>query len=111
MSVINTTSDVKIFGLQNSECNICDEKLWPPFVMWNGKTNHIFICRECCNIKEALMADLVQAAAIAEINRLGYGDITLVRKSRKEVEETASSKLGYQTFADLRHARMKGDDL
>jgi hypothetical protein len=79
-----------------TKCSICAELLLPPFLEWNC-TSDLFICIECCRKhKNGLIADLVQAAAIAELrNALGprRRDQTLVRRSVKEVNEYAQRRL------------------
>ena len=88
MSVVTTKSDVS-FCSPDDRCNICDSKLWPPFLKWRAHTN-ILICGSCCqNIRPGLTADLIQLSAIVEMNRLGHGyyrDQTLVRKDKKKAE-------------------------
>ena len=117
MSVVNTKFSFSISSPED-KCSVCDAKLWPPFVEWHGHTN-IFICGECCDIRHSLMADLIQCAAIVEINRFEhFRGTTLVRELTKKVEEADEKKNSPEfrfqkraPFADIKAARerMKGD--
>jgi hypothetical protein len=53
-----------------------------PCHYWDGEPE-LFICSGCCHrIKNGLVADMVQVAAIVDLIRLGYRDAVLVRENR-----------------------------
>ena len=95
MSVINTRTGIT-FSDADSRCNCCGERLWPPFVEWHCSNEHIFICGECaCRIKKGLMADLIQCAAIVDLQKLYGGSVTLVRSDVKKIEDQERKDLGH----------------
>lgn len=82
MSVITDRYSGESFSSSKPDtvCIICKEKLWGAFVEWHG--TDLFICAPCCRkIKNGLMADMVHAAAIADLRDLGYHGQTLKRES------------------------------
>jgi hypothetical protein len=86
MSVVLTRHDWLHPG-HDARCSVCDEGLWPPFVLWHAM-HELYFCSRCCaNLRTGLMADLIQVGAISELQQLGYGSTTLERKGIKEVEE------------------------
>ena len=86
MSVILSKEDRMSYRKPDTVCTICSKKLGLPYVEWHG--TDLFICAPCCRtIKRGLMADMVQAAAIAELHDLGYRGNTLVRTTRQQVED------------------------
>ena len=88
MAVITTRGSLYDLHTGGSNCSVCNDKLQAPFVAWmctEGPVGDLFFCGTCCRkIKNGLMADMIQVAAIAEINALGdvgsyYSGQTLVR--------------------------------
>lgn len=84
-----------------NRCSFCDTKLRPPFVVWDcmpSSEADLLICGPCCRkIKNGLMADLVQVAAIAELHDLGYRGMTLDRRSHREVSEELATMFGVRS--------------
>jgi hypothetical protein len=68
---------INLEGYKAEYCTFCDGVLAYPFVYYSPK---VFICRECCrDDRKGLMADMVQVAAITEMNNLITGNCTLIR--------------------------------
>jgi hypothetical protein len=83
MSVILSKENRMSSRKPETKCFECHRALGYPFVEWNS----LFICAPCCGrIKNGLLADIVQAAAIADLHDLGYRGVTLVRTSINTVE-------------------------
>ena len=79
----------------DTPCTICNKRLRLPYVEWQG--TDLFICAPCCRtIRRGLMADMVQAAAIADLHDLGYREQTLIRStwSRVNAAERAEECAG-----------------
>ena len=70
-------------------CNVCGVRLlWHPWIEWHGRENFA-ICGSCVGkIKTGLMADLIQCAAILDMQKL-YRDCTLERQNVKPIEDRA----------------------
>ena len=85
VELTRTGLDAKMY--LNDPCTCCGEKLWPPFMVWRGKTD-IFICGECAeNIKDGFMADLIHITAVRQLQRSRPGaGFTLVRTSVQTLE-------------------------
>ena len=84
MSVILSRENRMSCRKPETRCFECHGHLGYPFVEWND----LFICAKCCRrIKNGLMADIVQVAAIAELHSLGYRGNTLVRTTEQQVED------------------------
>ena len=67
-------------------CSACGEDLGFPYVRWLGH-REINFCGKCCrNLKRGLVADLIQAAAIEDMQSLGYYNFTLLRGTIKTAE-------------------------
>ena len=95
MSVTNTRTGLSFSS--GCKCNVCGEKLWPPFIEWHGDSD-IFICGRCCSkINRGLMADLIQCAAISDLQKL-YGGFTLDRRSVKHLEDEEKKQFGIVEF-------------
>jgi hypothetical protein len=72
------------------DCLVCRGRLRYPILQWNER---LAICGECCvGIKKGFTADLIQVAAIVELNDLGYRDHTFVRKNKKQLEREAARR-------------------
>ena len=94
MTAVITRLDITYGVTDNDTCTVCNQKLWPPFVLWrndaSSDSRHILICGDCTlSIKDGLMADLIQVAAIKELNRLGnhLSDYTFTRNHREQLAE------------------------
>jgi len=62
-----------------AHCTMCTGPLWPPFIFWLVQ-GQLCLCRSCIeNSGKGLMADLVQARAIIDLQSL-YPDHTLERQ-------------------------------
>ena len=60
------------------DCSLCGGLLKVPFVTYSHKKGGACFCSECCvTLRQGLMADMVQTAAIVE---MGMPSRTLVRK-------------------------------
>ncbi len=92
-AVINKYDDSWGFGPgQHNEkrCSNCGGELHYPFLGWDGACGGtgIFICGACCvRWRDGLAADMIQCAAIVEIQQLGrMGGVTLIRKNTSQLE-------------------------
>jgi len=90
MSVINTKYDLPP---KDSRCAVCGGPLQFPFLCWDqaGSGSDLCICGECCHrIKDGLMADMIQIAAILDMRKLrqlsDHHSVTLVRRKYEELE-------------------------
>jgi hypothetical protein len=89
MSVILSKENYLSCLKPETRCFECHKGLGYPFVEWNS----LFICAKCCRkIKNGLMADIVQVAAVAELHSLGYRGQTLVRMSADAAEREDREK-------------------
>ena len=78
----------------SAKCNHCGETLHRyPFFHWRGKVD-FFLCSSCCRADKAnLISDLVQLAAIDELQSTeGYEAYTFVRKHVETLEAEESKK-------------------
>lgn len=81
MSVILSGSD-DFYRARGKPCSVCEKPLRYPFVIWE----QILICAPCCGrIWRGLDADMLQAAAVAELQEL-YPGSTLERRSVRQKE-------------------------
>ena len=76
----------------NPACTVCGEDVRPPFLYWSchgpkrPPNGGVIICSGCCrNLRTGLVADLIQVAAIADLQDV-YHNVTLVRSSVAKVE-------------------------
>jgi hypothetical protein len=80
----------------DERCSICKEKLMQyPFIRWWAGGDDVFFCAVCsARIRDGMMADLVQIAAIVEIQRIAphYKNSTLVREHIPELEQRLEKK-------------------
>ena len=72
-------------GHNERSCSICEEELRYPFLGWDAAGGGIFLCGDCCiRWRDGLIADLIHAAAAAELGRLYQSNqtkqCTLIRK-------------------------------
>jgi len=76
--------------MANRKCAVCGNKVEYPFLHWDSPAA-MCICGDCCHeIKRGLTADLIQIAAIVDLQKLGYGgDVTLVRDSNQRLATEA----------------------
>lgn|SRR5262249_49632025 len=88
MSVMNTKYDLGPYHHDVDKCSLCDEPLHFPFLFWREGGPSLCICGTCCQkIKGRFIADLIQVAAIMDINALGLSDnVRLIRKATKVLE-------------------------
>jgi hypothetical protein len=71
---------------ENSCCSKCGNKLMPPFLMYCGGGDGLFLCGPCAyNIRKGLTADLIQLSAIVELREI-YPGRTLVRRDSEQIE-------------------------
>jgi hypothetical protein len=78
MSVILCKSD-DVYEALGKPCSACGKSVKYPFVCWE----RIIVCGACCGqIRRGLAADLLQVAAVAELQTL-YPRATLVRAEGK----------------------------
>src|SRR5262245_25703704 len=91
MSVINTRHDYWSWH-KIRKCSVCGDDLNYPFIYWHGD-NGLCICAPCCQRnKDGLIADLIQLAAIMDLQKLKLSyDVTLVRSSYKSLEAEAKA--------------------
>jgi hypothetical protein len=81
MSVVNNKENDRQGGL-HGKCTECEGKVWYPFLQWNN----LLICKNCISkVKRGLIADLIQFAAIVELQDLGYPGETLHRMSTADL--------------------------
>jgi len=97
MSGVTNSIDMRIYAKEKYKCTLCNASLTFPFLYWEDgyrdrhgfHITYIALCNHCCaKIKKGFMADLIQCAATAELNALGYG-VVLERTTSMEIEETA----------------------
>ena len=70
---------VILYRAHGKPCAVCEKPLQYPFVHWE----QILLCAPCCGrIRRGLVADMIQVAAAAELQKV-YPDSTLVRRSVK----------------------------
>jgi hypothetical protein len=70
----------------NAKCAICGYWVRPPYLEWIAETT-IRICGRCCHsIKGGLVADLVQIAAIVDLQEY-YPSFTLTREQECVLEK------------------------
>jgi hypothetical protein len=77
----------------DKKCGICNGQLRFPYLHWQGATA-LFICGPCCvAAKKGLTADIIQLAAIVEIQQIqGHNTNTLVRKKNIDMISAAREK-------------------
>jgi hypothetical protein len=87
---------------------VCGERLWGrPFIEWHCCIP-FFICGKCAHtIKNGLTADLIQCAAIVELNR-NYGAFTFTRELKTKVEKTAKEMREAELALLIRHNTPQG---
>ena len=86
MTVILSKTCLEVHG-PDDRCTLCAAPLHPPFVVWSSAHN-LRICGPCCTRSgPGLQADLVQAIAIRELQRLGYKEFTLQRLTQNGLRE------------------------
>jgi hypothetical protein len=91
MSVIITKSDPEYESVSKRNCGHCMNKVGHlPILHYNDIT----ICRACIGkIKNGLIADIIHAAAVVEIqDAAGYDDCTLDRKSIAQLVKDAAEE-------------------
>jgi hypothetical protein len=58
MSVIVSTHGVAAHMYGNNTCSVCNEPVWPPFMVWAGAETDITICGRCCDqVKDGMIVD------------------------------------------------------
>ena len=72
-------------GLGREDCTFCGDRIASyPHVYWMGGAETVYICNSCCeDLKQPLMADLIQVSAIMELKTLSpvYTRQTFVRRT------------------------------
>ena len=71
----------------SEKCTHCGDGLFPPYLAWTGKSD-FFLCGPCGErIKDGLVSDLVQLAAVVQLQRHQPGtDMTLTRQRVSKLE-------------------------
>ena len=83
-------------------CSCCGQKVYPPFMVWEGATD-ILICGQCAErVKEGFVADLIHLKAVRELQKFqpGFG-VTLARARVRDLEakEKESDRFFLQHFS------------
>jgi hypothetical protein len=79
------------------ECCICDGLLTGPHpiaVRQITEDENRYICHGCCEamIEDDFIVDLIQIEAIRKLEKFGFYDVTLVQKTRIDVDESTRAE-------------------
>lgn len=105
MTVITSEQDKSTLKVTEDHCTICRAELHPPFLEWVCKSS-LYFCGACCRqIKDGMMADLIQVSAITELQAVGvkhgpFNNSTLIRQDTRHHDESERQ----------RWARLMSDD-
>ena len=88
MSVVLTRAH-DYYSSTGRPCNMCGDKLYPPFFEWHGHTTFC-LCSKCAKAnKNGIQLDLIHLSAIKEMHNVSsaYSRMTLQREDIRAAEE------------------------